>query len=135
MHVGNFTDKVMEPTVVDLDKKFKSIAAGVSHYAAIDETGLVYTWGQGGFGNTWFTKAGGQLGHDNTESVSLPKKVLSFEEYCAKAVSVQCGDKHTLILPEDGEVLTLEDLHQKYAGDYDKDQIEDYWRLQCKKWA
>ena len=37
--------------------------------------------------------------------MSLPKKVLSFEEYCAKAVSVQCGDKHTLILTEDGEVL------------------------------
>lgn len=34
-----------------------------------------------------------------------PKKMEHFEEYGAKAVSVQCGDKHTLILTEDGEVL------------------------------
>lgn len=104
-NVGKFTDKVMEPTAIDLDRKFTSVAAGESHYAAIDDKGLVYTWGRGSFGNTWFTKTGGLLGHGDNESVRLPTKMEHFEEYGAKAVSVQCGDKHTLILTEDGEVL------------------------------
>ena len=64
----------------------------------------VHTWGAGCSGSGWFGSAGGQLGHGDLESVKLPKLVESFRNYNAKAKTVACGDKHTLILTDDGEV-------------------------------
>lgn len=46
----------------------------------------MYSWGDGALG---------KLGHRGQESYSLPKLVESLE---AKAVSVVCGENHTVIL-------------------------------------
>lgn len=89
----------------------KEIFAGAKHAAAIDENGHVLTWG---FGGSWF-KGGGQLGHGDTSSKELPTYVESFKDYGSKAVSISLGSSHTLLLTEDGEVLSC--------------GIDDYGRL------
>lgn len=94
--------KSLTPVLIPTPTKFVTIAAGTRHSAAIDAEGNVYTWGKGG---DWM-QGGGQLGHNSTESVELPKLVESFKEYGAKAKSVCCGSQHTHILTVDGEVLS-----------------------------
>eukprot|EP01034_Spumella_vulgaris_P025371 gene25371-31823_t len=49
---------------------------------------------------------GGQLGHGNKSALKQPTLVKAFQEYGAKAASVSCGRHHTLILTDDGEILT-----------------------------
>ena len=57
------------PQIISDDKRFTHISAGLKHAAAVDTDGQVYTWGNGG---GWF-QGGGQLGHDNYDSVDEPK--------------------------------------------------------------
>jgi alpha-tubulin suppressor-like RCC1 family protein len=90
------------PQIFPGDRTYTQIAAGNKHSAAIDKKGQVYTWGYGG---SWM-EGGGQLGHDSTDQVDQPKLVERFSELGAKAASVSVGDKHTLILTTDGEVLS-----------------------------
>lgn len=104
---------VLEPTALSLEPKFAGIGAGKSHGAAIDKDGQVYTFGRykvvdesGFFG--WFDMSapeGGWLGHGDDAVCDTPRVVESFRDYGAKARKVVCGDKHTLILTDDGEVL------------------------------
>lgn len=103
---------VLEPTALSLEPKFKKVAAGQHHGCAVDADGQVYTFGKypsadGGFFS--FLSAGpdgGWLGHGNHENCDTPTKIASFEEYGATAKQVACGDMHTLILTDDGEVLS-----------------------------
>lgn len=83
-------------------EKVVHVSSGPKHAAIIDQNGLVYTWGNGG---SWL-KGGGQLGHNSTKSFSTPTLVESFAKYGAKASAVSCGSQHTLILTDDGEVLS-----------------------------
>ena len=57
------------PQILSVDKKYTHISAGSKHAAAVDTDGQVHTWGDGG---GWF-QGGGQLGHDNYDSVEDPK--------------------------------------------------------------
>lgn len=47
----------------------------------------------------------GWLGHGDNADVDKPKMIEWLKEYGAQAKKVSCGDKHTLILTTDGEVL------------------------------
>lgn len=53
-----------------------------------------------------FMGGGGQLGHGVRGAEEKPRLITSFQEYAAKAKQVSCGGKHTLILTDDGEVLS-----------------------------
>lgn len=57
-----------EPVHIPIDKKIKYIAAGNKFCAAIDDDGLVYTWGEGG---SMFT--GGKLGHGSNNHTDDPR--------------------------------------------------------------
>lgn len=72
------------------------------HTAAIDEDGRLWTWGWGG---SLFGGIGG-LGHGDEAEQPRPKVVRSLVDYGCRVGSVACGEKHTLILTDDGEVLT-----------------------------
>lgn len=50
---------------------------------------------------------GGQLGHGESTSQETPRLIEAFREYGARAKQVSCGGKHTLILTDDGEVLSF----------------------------
>ena len=105
--------EVLEPTALSLEPKFTGIGAGKSHGAAIDKDGQVYTFGRykvedkkGFF--SWLdisAPEGGWLGHGDNAACDTPRLVESFRDYGARAKKVVCGDKHTLILTDDGEVL------------------------------
>jgi hypothetical protein len=105
---------VLEPTALSLEPKFKSVSAGKFHGAAIDKAGQVYTFGQyankgdkGGFFSFLSTAPeGGWLGHGDDHDCDTPRMIESFKEYGAAARDVVCGDMHTLILTDDGEVLS-----------------------------
>jgi len=49
----------------------------------------------------------GGLGHGDTTEQPFPKLVNSLLEYGCRVGTVSCGEKHTLILTDDGEVLTV----------------------------
>jgi len=72
------------------------------HPAAVDAEGQLWTWGWGG---SLFGGIGG-LGHGDETEQPRPKLVKSLLDYGCRVGSVACGEKHTLILTDDGEVLT-----------------------------
>ncbi|KAL0210461.1 hypothetical protein RCL1_004897 [Eukaryota sp. TZLM3-RCL] len=70
------------------------LSAGQSHSAAVLADGTVKTWGWG---------SNGRLGHGNTEDQLRPKTVDGITD----AVSVSCGNAHTLVLRRNGQVLAF----------------------------
>lgn len=68
------------------------------HSLAISEQGRVFSWGACGHG---------QLGHGLTESVQVPRLILSLDGI--KIVQVACGWSHSLCLSEDGRVFAFGD--------------------------
>ena len=62
------------------------IACGEEHSAFLDERGNAHTWGYG---------IDGQLGHNNKNSLSAPKKIQLGK---AKVAQVRCGGGHTGLL-------------------------------------
>ena len=67
-----------------LGKKCLHVACGQHHCAAIDGEGVVYTWGEGGYG---------RLGHRNQADVWTPKPLAEL-----RARAVTCGAVHTAAL-------------------------------------
>jgi len=59
------------------------VACGQHHCAAIDREGVVYTWGNGGYG---------RLGHKDQQDQWTPK---SLRDSCVRAREVSCGSAHT----------------------------------------
>lgn len=90
------------PVRIPMDKTIVKVSAGLSHAGAIDSDGLLYTWGSGG---RWYL-GGGQLGHGSKENIETPTLVKSLQEYGVKIKDISCAQAHTVILTEDGEVLT-----------------------------
>jgi|JI8StandDraft_1071087.scaffolds.fasta_scaffold187168_2 alpha-tubulin suppressor-like RCC1 family protein len=59
----------------------------------------IYTFGQGD---------NGQLGHnDGGKSYQEPKMIDFFYKNNLKAIDVACGEKHTVVLTQDGDVWTF----------------------------
>ena len=91
-----------EPVPLLLEAKITAMSLGPRHAAMVNTKGEVFSWGMGG---DWF-RGGGQLGHGDRAEHKAPKKIEFFADYGAKIVSVGCGDKHTVFLTDDGEVLS-----------------------------
>lgn len=70
--------------------KFILITSGVSHHAAIDQFGKLYTWGN---------CADGCLGHQGESDLFAPSLVEAFEHQ--KIVDIGCGDRFTVLLTID----------------------------------
>ena len=68
-----------------------ALAAGYDFSVAVDATGVVWTWGDGG---------SGQLGNGATINALTPAPINGISD----VVSVAAGDKHTLALRADGTV-------------------------------
>jgi large repetitive protein len=64
--------------------KIRKISLGLHHAGAISSTGDLYTWGHGFYG---------QLGHNETETVRIPKKVDMGE---IKFEKIKCGTYFSL---------------------------------------
>eukprot|EP00042_Codosiga_hollandica_P059364 m.913445 g.913445 ORF g.913445 m.913445 type:complete len:4429 (-) comp60130_c2_seq1:227-13513(-) len=73
------------------DVRMTQLACGSNHFAALDERGLLYTWG----GNQE-----GCLGHGNQTDLSAPTVVQALADHPAS--SVACGSAHTLVLTDSG---------------------------------
>ena len=72
------------------DEKVVFVAAGGTHTLAVTEAGRLYTWGNG---------LDGRLGHGDTGHRLVPTLIKGFD---VKVVMAACGDRHTLVLTEDG---------------------------------
>lgn len=57
-----FSDRALFPEHV----RIKHVSCGADHTVAVDDTGNLYTWGLGNFGN---------LGHGDTEDQPVPRIV------------------------------------------------------------
>lgn len=71
----------------------KAAAAGY-HSVAVDDEGVVWAWGQNGYG---------QLGNNTTMQSNVPVRVL-FPVNTPPITAVACGRNHTLALDENGGV-------------------------------
>lgn len=101
---GQGKQSIKEPILLNIPgvKAVKEVSVGPKHAALVDTDGKVLVWGRNG---SWL-QGGGQLGLGHREAVTQPTlvKFLS-EDLAAKVASVQCGDRHTLFLLEDGDLL------------------------------
>ncbi|PFH38145.1 regulator of chromosome condensation (RCC1) repeat-containing protein [Besnoitia besnoiti] len=86
----------LSPAVVEYisDRDVVFVSAGDSHSACIDRRGVLYTWGNGGFG---------RLGHGDEGEIPVPRKVEGFGGL--PVLQVACGTFHTLALTHKGTVF------------------------------
>lgn len=80
-----------------LDKDISSICCGAEYTLAVSKKHKqVYSWGWGDFG---------RLGHGDCSDVFLPQQISFFNNIPIKQVA--CGDTHTLVATETGELFTF----------------------------
>lgn len=84
--------------------KVTQVAAGVSHGAALDETGQVYTWGTGGFG---------RLGHGSPKEELVPRAIRVFEPARMRVKSIACGQSCTYAVLQAGDLLYMAGITKK----------------------
>ncbi|XP_054858923.1 RCC1 domain-containing protein 1 isoform X2 [Eublepharis macularius] len=72
------------PALLDMPQgaDVSKVSCGSRHTAAVTQTGDLYTWGWGKYG---------QLGHGDTASSDQPKKVCCFGDWGLVVVDVVCG--------------------------------------------
>lgn len=77
------------------DLNVKTLRVGLRHSAVITEDGQLYTFGNGNWG---------VLGHGNENDINFkkPKLVDSLDKAGVKAVDVQLGHYHTIVLDDKG---------------------------------
>ena len=73
------------------------IACGQYHTAAVSNSGRLFTWGSG----KW-----GQLGHGVRQDERFPRKVDT-EKALGSFIKVACGDRHTAVLNDQGGIITF----------------------------
>eukprot|EP01029_Cantina_marsupialis_P014196 TRINITY_DN31406_c0_g2_i1.p1 TRINITY_DN31406_c0_g2~~TRINITY_DN31406_c0_g2_i1.p1 ORF type:complete len:882 (-),score=168.36 TRINITY_DN31406_c0_g2_i1:259-2514(-) len=90
---------------INISKRMKSISCGASHSLALDEDGIVYSWG----GNSY-----GQLGrcfmrNDDIIGSSCNSGRCGIQpvEQLATCKQICCGQDHSVVRTEDGEVWTF----------------------------
>ena len=108
--------------------KIKDCKLGLYHSIDLTETGDVYTWGYGG-ATSFFTKffnntAINALGHGNSESYSIPKRIEFFDSIDSKIIQIACGLYHWLALTDKGDVYNWGcGEHGNLALDNPNDQV------------
>ena len=85
------------------------IAAGEHHSAALAADGAVWTWGEGDFC---------ALGHGDRVTRPTPTQLGKEAFGESAAVMVACGEEHTLVVTEDGELWTCGQSYALGHGDY-----------------
>ena len=75
----------------------KQISCGYEHSAALNDSGELYTWGQG---------QGGILGHGDLENQPTPKKVEYFVNKHLEVTKICCGGLHNMAIAGDGDLFT-----------------------------
>ncbi len=109
------TFKKTVPVAVDTSralsgKKIVAIAAGSNHAVAVDDKGMVYTWG----GNTY-----GQLGVNTTKHSEVPVPIYISRAIGGKTiVAVAAGYHHSLALSSDGKVYAWGDNQYGQLGNH-----------------
>ena len=108
-----FTTNLTQPTLVEIGEglRFKDVAVGRSHVAAVTKEGQLWTWGN---------PAMGKLGHEKeVESTAQrsyrPKNYADHAELdqvrgaleAQRVKQIVCGFHHTVCLTEDGSVYTF----------------------------
>jgi len=68
---------------------------GFSHTAVLTDSGEVFTFGNGEFG---------QLGHETSGNIPAPKRVEFFANKGLKVTNINCGFNHTFAVTSDGRV-------------------------------
>lgn len=78
----------------------QDIACGDFHSVALNSVGQVYSWGGGGQ-----NKNKGQLGHSNKNDLPHPEEIKFFKDM--KVAKIACGDYHTMVLTQAGELYAF----------------------------
>eukprot|EP01084_Bolivina_argentea_P073237 132911_1 len=65
------------------------ISTGIYHSLCIDNNGIIYSWGDGGYG---------RLGHGNSSKQQIPKQIEFFTKQKIKVVSCMYGYYHSAII-------------------------------------
>ena len=88
----------LEPTPIEALRGVRvvAIAAGEAHSLLLAHTGAVFSFGWGD---------GGQLGHGNQRDQSTPKMIKALLGVCV--VAIAAGHKHSLVLTDEGAVLSF----------------------------
>lgn len=97
--VGGIMRKRCHPTLIEALAKVEisSVECGQYHSLALAADGTVYSWGWG---------VHGQLGHGNSDGISLPKRIEAFQEDRIKQISG--GHGHSIFVTV--KVLKLSDI-------------------------
>ena len=74
-----------------MGQQIVDIACGDFHSIAMNQDGLVYSWGGGGQ-----NKNMGQLGQSNKKDLPQPEEIKFFRTKRAKKIA--CGNYHTMVL-------------------------------------
>ena len=74
-----------------------SCGSGDAHTVAVDESGGVWSWGDGDYG---------KLGRGGSEAAKVPKPVTQWGVQGVKISKVVCGGQFTIALTRDGKIYT-----------------------------
>ncbi|EFJ39741.1 hypothetical protein VOLCADRAFT_70529 [Volvox carteri f. nagariensis] len=95
--LGHTNDCLSPQLVVALQgERVRSVACGSEHSLAATESGTVFSWGWGRYGN---------LGDGESQDRYLPTRVVGLEGI--RMVSAECGWRHSAVVSEDGRVFTF----------------------------
>jgi len=92
--------RIMGPTQrLTAGERVVEVSSRRYHTIALTSNGRVFTWGQG-----W----NGRLGHGNGDQMLVPTQVMatSINDPSNRVISVSAGDAHTLVLRENGSIMS-----------------------------
>ncbi|XP_052227523.1 uncharacterized protein LOC127842198 isoform X2 [Dreissena polymorpha] len=92
--------------------KCTQIVAGSYHSAALTESGLVYSWGRGDYG---------QLGRSRSPDIDHIPGVMDISE---KITQLECGSEHNLLLTETGRLYAVGWNEHGLCGTGDETNVE-----------
>ena len=90
-------DQLKPKKIEELEYKVIQISCGDFHTAVLDENGIIYTWGEGNYG---------QLGHGTAISQHNKPLAIANGLQGKKMVQVACGANHTAALTDKGQLFS-----------------------------